>query len=65
MSDVVDAVHSIADKLSSLITYSASGVAVAAGALTLNEWLAVGGFCIGLAQFTFNVWFKMKYKRKD
>jgi len=65
MSDVVNVVHDIVEKISSSITYSASAITMAAGALTLNEWLAIGGFCLGLASFAFNVWFKMKYKRKD
>ena len=60
MANVIDLVH----EASSPIAYSASAATVA-GAITLNEWLGIGGFCLGVATFIFNVWFKMKYKRKD
>jgi|GEM_PF-792009 len=37
-----------------------SGAAIAGfGALSLTQWLAVGGFILALAGFGVNVWFKI------
>ncbi|MFL7024270.1 phage holin [Enterovibrio norvegicus] len=41
----------------SAISYSASAVTTMAG-LTFNEWVALGGFLIGVATFAVNWWYK-------
>ena len=36
-----------------------SGAFISAfGALTINQWLAIGGFCLAAAGFLVNFWFK-------
>lgn len=41
----------------SAISYSASVVTTVAG-FTINEWVALGGFLIGVATFAVNWWYK-------
>jgi len=60
---IVDNSHEVIEKATSIVTYTASAGTVIGG-FTLNEWLGFGGLCVALASFGFNVWFKMKYKRK-
>lgn len=36
-----------------------------AGALTLTEWLAIGGFFLAFAGFVLNAWFKIKMYRLE
>ncbi|CZF79704.1 phage holin [Grimontia marina] len=42
---------------SAAISYGASAVTTLAG-LTINEWVALGGFLIGVATFGVNWWYK-------
>ena len=41
----------------------AGAVMAGAGALTLNQWLAVGGFVLAAAGFGVNVWHKISMVR--
>ncbi len=41
----------------SAVSYGASAVTTIAG-LTINEWVALGGFLIGVATFAVNWWYK-------
>ena len=45
-------------------TYSASAVTTLAG-LTINEWVALGGFLIGVAAFAANLWFKKEHLKLE
>jgi len=63
LTSIVDNAHEAIEKATSVVTYTASAGTVIGG-FTLNEWLGSGGLCVALASFGFNVWFKMKYKRK-
>lgn len=50
----------MAEKATVAATYSASAVTTMAG-LTINEWVALGGFLIGVATFAVNLWFKREH----
>ena len=45
------------DKLAVAVTYGAAGVTTVAG-LTINEWVAAGGFLLGLMTFLSSIWYK-------
>ena len=54
------------EQIATSASYSASGAAVFFG-LTVDEWGIIGvlvGIALGVATFTFNIWFKMKYGKK-
>lgn len=53
------------ERLSSVINWSTlSGAVMAgAGALTLAQWLAIGGFALALAGFGVNLWHKIQMVR--
>lgn len=53
------------DRLSSLLNWSTfSGAVMAgAGALSLAQWLAIGGFLLALAGFAVNLWHKIQMVR--
>ena len=43
-----------------------SGAFISAfGALTINQWLAIGGFCLAAAGFLVNFWFKYSLLKID
>ncbi len=43
-----------------------SGAAIAGfGALTLTQWLAIGGFVLAVAGFAVNTWYKIATYRLD
>ncbi len=48
------------EKVTVAVNYSAPAVTVIAG-LTINEWVAIGGFAIGLATFLVNMWAKREH----
>ena len=48
------------EKTTVATAYSASLTATLAG-LSANEWVAIGGFVIGLATFLTNFWFKREH----
>ncbi len=50
------------DRISSLVTYSASGAAIIGG-LTLNDWAAVIGSVVAVAAFIHNVLHKRALRR--
>lgn len=55
----------MSDKFSSAAstaTYTASGGAILGG-LTLNNWLAIGGFVVALLTFAANLYFQHKTYR--
>ena len=54
----------IIEKTASKVAYTASAGTVFCG-FTVNEWGIVAGIILGVATFTFNVWFKMKYQRNN
>jgi len=47
----------MSEKIATAASYSASVVTTLAG-LTINEWVALGGLCIGLATFLVNLWYR-------
>lgn len=53
------------DRLSSLLNWStfSGAVMASAGALTLAQWLAIGGFVLALAGFGVNLWHKIQMVR--
>jgi len=55
----------IEQKAQGLANFSTlSGAAIAGvGALSLTQWLAIGGFILALAGFCVNVWFKVATHR--
>ncbi|ASX25881.1 phage holin [Candidatus Williamhamiltonella defendens] len=48
------------EKATVATTYTASAVTTMAG-LTINEWVALGGFLMGVATFVVNLWFKREH----
>lgn len=50
------------DRISSFITYSASGAAIVGG-LTLNDWAAVIGTVVAVAAFIHNILHKRAMRR--
>lgn len=57
--DTLENVERVANK----ITYVASGTSVVFGGLSINEWVAIGGFFVALGSALFHAWFKMRYMR--
>ena len=47
----------MSEKVMTAVSYSASAITTIAG-LTINEWVALGGLCIGVATFAVNLWFR-------
>ena len=47
----------MSEKVATAVSYSASAITTMAG-LTINEWVALGGLCIGLATFLVNLWYR-------
>ena len=47
----------MSEKIATAASYSASVVTTITG-LTINEWVALGGLCIGLATFLVNLWYR-------
>jgi len=59
--------HHLTEQVSTVASYGASGAAVFLG-ITVDEWGIIGvmvGMGLGIATFLFNMWFKMKYNRKQ
>lgn len=40
------------------------GLLAVVGGLTLNQWLAIGGFLLALASFIFQAWISWYFKQK-
>ena len=55
----------MADKVTTSAAYATSGATLLAGSLSLNEWLAVGGFILAVATFCVNVYFQRKRDRRE
>lgn len=55
----------MADKVTTSAAYATSGATFLAGSLSLNEWLAVGGFILAIATFCVNVYFQRKRDRRE
>ena len=49
----------MSEKIATAASYSASAVTTIAG-VTINEWVALGGLCIGLATFIVNLWYRQQ-----
>ena len=50
----------MSEKIATAVSYSASAITTITG-LTINEWVALGGLCIGLATFIVNLWYRREY----
>lgn len=48
-----------------IASYISSGAIAGAGAWTVNEWLMVGGFLLGLATFAVNWYFKLRRDQRE
>lgn len=55
----------MADKVTTVAAYSTSGATFLAGSMSLNEWLAVGGFILAVATFGVNIYFQRKRDRRE
>jgi 4-hydroxybenzoate polyprenyltransferase len=55
----------MADKITTAAAYSTSGATFLAGSMSLNEWLAVGGFILAVATFAVNIYFQRKRDRRE
>jgi len=55
----------MADKVTTAAAYTTSGATFVAGSLSLNEWLAIGGFILAIATFCVNVYFQRKRDRRE
>lgn len=55
----------MADKLTTAAAYTTSGATFLAGSMSLNEWLAVGGFILAVATFCVNVYFQRKRDKRE
>lgn len=49
------------EQTTSNTAYIASGLTVAAGGLSFNEWMMLGGFLIALATFLVNWYYRHKH----
>jgi len=55
----------MADKVTTAAAYTTSGATFLAGSMSLNEWLAIGGFILAMATFCVNVYFQRKRDRRE
>lgn len=53
------------DKVATTAAYTTSGATFLAGSLSLNEWLAIGGFALAIATFCVNVYYQRKRDRRE
>lgn len=59
-----EATADVIERVATKSVYAASGVTIVSG-LTVNEWGVIVGMALGVGTFAFNVWFKMRYQRKQ
>lgn len=55
----------MADKLTTAAAYTTSSATFLAGSMSLNEWLAIGGFILAVLTFGVNVHFQRKRDRRE
>ena len=55
----------MADKLTTAAAYTTSSATFLAGSMSLNEWLAIGGFILAVLTFGVNVYFQRKRDRRE
>jgi len=48
----------MSDKAATGVSYTASAATLVLGALSLNDWVMLGGLATGLAGLLYNIWFK-------
>lgn len=48
---------------STAVSYTTSAGVIAGGVYTLNEWLAIGGFCIALLTFASSIYFNIRREK--
>ncbi|MBE5251745.1 phage holin family protein [Mixta sp. Marseille-Q2057] len=55
----------MADKVTTAAAYTTSGATFLAGSMSLNEWLAIGGFILAVLTFAVNIHFQRKRDRRE
>lgn len=58
-------VKTMPDKVSTATAYTTSGATFIAGSMSLNEWLAIGGFTLAVFTFVVNVYFQRKRDKRE
>lgn len=53
------------DKVTTAAAYGTSGATFIAGSMSLNEWLAIGGFILAVLTFVINFYFQRKRDRRE
>ncbi|MEN3753743.1 holin [Mangrovibacter sp. SLW1] len=56
---------SMTDKVTTAASYSTAGATFIAGSMSLNEWLAVGGFVLAVLTFGINFYYQRKRDRRE
>lgn len=55
----------MADKVTTAAAYATSGATFLAGSMSLNEWLALGGFILAVITFVINFHYQRKRDRRE
>ncbi|EIW1121539.1 TPA: hypothetical protein MCN14_003840 [Klebsiella pneumoniae] len=55
----------MSDKVTTAAAYTTSGATFIAGSMSLNEWLALGGFILAIFTFGINVYYQRKRDRRE
>ncbi|WP_142501286.1 holin [Klebsiella sp. 2680] len=55
----------MSDKVTTAAAYTTSGATFIAGSMSLNEWLALGGFILAVFTFGVNVYYQRKRDRRE
>ncbi|HCT7429064.1 holin [Klebsiella aerogenes] len=55
----------MADKVTTAAAYTTSGATFLAGSMSLNEWLAFGGFVLAVFTFVINLHYQRKRDRRE
>lgn len=55
----------MADKVTTAAAYTTSGATFLAGSMSLNEWLAFGGFVLAAFTFVINLHYQRKRDRRE
>ncbi|HBM7350572.1 TPA: hypothetical protein LZD78_004708 [Klebsiella oxytoca] len=55
----------MSDKVTTAAAYTTSGATFIAGSMSLNEWLALGGFILAIFTFGINVHYQRKRDRRE
>ena len=48
----------------SAVSYTSAASLTMIGGLSINEWAAVVGICLGIATFGFNIYWKVKHTER-